>query len=108
MQGWITTIGATFFGVGSALFSWLLLRGRMVPVPLAWLGVFASVLLVVSLPLQLAGILRGPVTQLLWLPMLAFEVPLGLWLLVQGVGALPAFIAPGNATASAHDITAAL
>ncbi|HXU43993.1 MAG TPA: DUF4386 domain-containing protein, partial [Thermoanaerobaculia bacterium] len=30
--------GATFFAVGSTLFSYLLLRGRMIPVPLAWLG----------------------------------------------------------------------
>lgn len=87
VQGWNTTIGATFFAVGSTLFSWLLLRGRMIPVPLAWLGVFASVLLVVGLPLQLAGLLRGPIAQLMWLPMLAFEVPLGLWLLLKGVGA---------------------
>jgi hypothetical protein len=82
-------VGATFFAVGSTLFSFLLLRGRMVPVPLAWLGVAASVLLVVGLPLQLAAVLRGPVTQLMWIPMAAFEIPLGLWLLIKGV-ALPA------------------
>ncbi len=76
---------ATFFAVGSALFAWLLLRGRMIPVPLAWLGVIASALLVGALPLQQAGFLSGPVTALLWLPMLAFEVPLGLWLIVKGV-----------------------
>ena len=35
-----------FFAVGSLLFSWLLLRGRMIPVGLAWLGVIASALLV--------------------------------------------------------------
>src|SRR4249919_2643431 len=35
--------GEIFFAVGSALFSWLLLRGRMIPVGLAWLGVVASV-----------------------------------------------------------------
>jgi len=80
---------ATFFAVGSTLFSYLLLRGRMIPVPLAWLGVIASVLLVVGLPLQLAGFLHGPVTSLMWLPMLAFEVPLALWLLIRGV-AIPA------------------
>ncbi len=80
---------ATFFAVGSTLFSYLLLRGRMIPIPLAWLGVVASVLLVVGLPLQLAGFLRGPVTSLMWLPMLAFEVPLALWLLIKGV-AIPA------------------
>ena len=32
-------------------YTWLLLRGRTVPVPLAWLGALASVLLVVALPL---------------------------------------------------------
>jgi Domain of unknown function (DUF4386) len=77
-------VGATFFAVGSTLFSWLLLRGRMIPAALAWLGVAASVLLVVGLPLQLAGFLRGPVTQLMWLPMAAFEIPLGLWWLIKG------------------------
>ena len=78
---------ATFFAVGSLAFAFLLLRGRMVPVPLAWLGVVASVLLVVGLPLRLAGWLDGPITSLIWLPMLAFEVPLGLWLLIKGVAA---------------------
>jgi len=77
-------VAATFFAVGSTAFCWLLLRGRMIPVPLAWLGVVASVLLVVALPLELAGVLRGAVTQLIWLPMAAFEIPLGFWWLIKG------------------------
>lgn len=72
---------ATFFAVGSMAFTYLFLRGRMIPAPLAWLGVGASALLVIALPLQLAGWLRGAITSLIWLPMLAFEVPLGVWLL---------------------------
>jgi hypothetical protein len=76
---------ATFFAVGSLVFSWLFLRGRMIPMTLAWLGVIASALLVVTLPLQLAGFLHGLITQLQWLPMLAFEVPLAVWLMVKGV-----------------------
>jgi hypothetical protein len=80
---------ATFFAVGSTAFAYLLLRGRMIPVPLAWLGVVASALLVVGLPLQLAGWVYGPITSVMWLPMLAFEVPLGLWLLARGVAAHP-------------------
>jgi hypothetical protein len=88
LQGSVA-LTATFFAVGSTLFSYLLLRGRMIPIPLAWLGVVASVLLVVSLPLQLAGFLHGRLTSLQWLPMLAFEVPLALWLLIKGV-AVPA------------------
>ena len=78
-------IGAPFFAVGSMIFSWLLLRGRMVPIPLAWLGVLASVLLVVGLPLQIAGFLKGPMTGYMWLPMVAFQIPLGFWLLIKGV-----------------------
>ncbi len=80
-----TLIAATCFAVGSTLYSYLFLRARSIPVSLAWLGVLASVLLVVALPLQLAGFLRGPVTYLVWIPMAVFEVTLGLWLLIKGV-----------------------
>ena len=78
-------VSALFFAVGSTLFSWLLLRGRAIPIALARLGVLASVLLVVGLPLQLADVLHGPLTQLMWIPMAAFEIPLGFWLLLKGV-----------------------
>jgi hypothetical protein len=89
LPGWNSTIGATFFAVGSTLFAYLLLRGRMVPVALAWLGVLASILIVAGLPLQLVGILPDLITQLMWLPMLAFEVLLGLWLIIKGVAMPP-------------------
>src|SRR5918998_814257 len=46
VQVWGVIIGASFFAVGSTVFSWLLLRGRMIPTPLAWLGVAGSALLV--------------------------------------------------------------
>ena len=78
-------VTATFFAVGSTLFSYLLLRGRMIPMALAWLGVAASVLLAIGLPLQAAGFLSGPIAFVMWLPMLAFEVPLGLWFIIKGV-----------------------
>lgn len=78
-------IGAPFFAAGSLIFSFLLLRGRMIPSWLAWLGIIASALVVVASPLQIAGFIKGPFTSLMWLPMLAFEVPLGLWLLIKGV-----------------------
>jgi hypothetical protein len=87
VRDWNTTIGATFFAVGSTLFSYLLLRGRAIPTSLAWLGVIASALLVVGLPLQLAGFLRGPVTLFMWLPVAVFELTLGPWLLIKGVAA---------------------
>jgi hypothetical protein len=87
--GLFANIAATAFAIGSTLYSYLFLRARSIPVPLAWLGVLASVLLVVALPLKLADFLRGPVTFFVWLPMLVFEVALALWLLIKGV-AMPA------------------
>ncbi len=92
--------GAIFFAVGSLLFSWLLLRGRMIPVILAGLGVLASALLVVILPLQLAGLFGGAttwsssVTWLVWFPMLVFEVALALWLIIKGVAQPISNVAP--------------
>src|SRR5207245_2678767 len=75
-----------FFAVGSTIFSYLLLRGRMVPVSIAWLGVFASGLLVAGLSLQLAGFPTGPLTGYYqWLPALVFQIVLALWLLIKGV-----------------------
>jgi hypothetical protein len=86
MPGPSVPIGAIFFAVGSTIFSYLLLRGRMVPVPITWLGVFASGLLAVVLPLQLAGFSTGPLTGYYqWLPALVFQVVLALWLLIKGV-----------------------
>ena len=86
MPGPSVPLGAIFFAVGSTIFSYLLLRGRMVPVSIAWLGVFASGLLAVALPLQLAGFSTGPLTGYYqWLPALVFQVVLALWLLIKGV-----------------------
>jgi hypothetical protein len=86
MPGPSVPIGAIFFAVGSLIFSYLLLRGRIVPVSIAWLGVVASGLLAVGLPLQLAGFYTGPLTGYTqWLPALVFQVVLALWLLIKGV-----------------------
>jgi hypothetical protein len=82
--GWQTLTCAILFAVGSTIFSYLFLRGRMIPVSLAWIGVAASVLLVAGLPLTLAGFLTGPMTQLMWIPMALFEVALALWLIIKG------------------------
>lgn len=82
---------AIFFAVGSLLFSWLLLRGKLIPAALAQLGVIASFLLVLLLPAQLAGLFGGAmswgssITWLVWLPMLIFEVVLAFWLMIKGV-----------------------
>lgn len=83
--------GAIYFAVGSTLFCWLLLQGRMIPVALAWLGVAASALLVMLLVLNTAGFFghgtnwSSSVTWLTWLPMLVFELTFAVWLIVKGV-----------------------
>ena len=83
--------GAIFFAVGSTLFSWLFLRGRMIPIALAWFGVVASIVLAAILVVQRAGLFAvatnwfSSATWLVWFPMLIFEVTLALWLIVKGV-----------------------
>jgi Domain of unknown function (DUF4386) len=83
--------GVIYHAVGSTLFSWLLLRGRMIPVALARLGVLSSGAMVIVLSLQRAGLLAGlttwssSITWFIWLPVLVFEVTLALWLLTKGV-----------------------
>lgn len=79
------SIGGFLFAVGSTMFCWLLVRGRLIPIALAWLGLAASLLLVIALPLQLGRVLTGPYTMLIWIPMAAFEIPAGTWLLIKGV-----------------------
>jgi hypothetical protein len=84
-------MGAIFFAVGSTIFCWLLLRGRLIPAVLAWLGVAASGLLVVLLLLQRAGLAgsgtnwASSLTWVVWFPLLIFEVTFGIWLIVKGV-----------------------
>jgi hypothetical protein len=99
--GGYTLVGATCFAVGSTLYSYLFLRARNVPALLAWLGVLASVLLVVGLPLQLAGFLSGPATNFMWIPMAVFEVTFAVWLLIKGIATPIRRISPnpGDVTA---------
>lgn len=79
------TASAALFAVGSTLFCWLLVRGRMIPVALAWFGVLSSVIVAVCFPLQLAGFLDGPFTTFMWYPVLLFEIVFAVWLIVKGV-----------------------
>jgi hypothetical protein len=85
MSAWNGLVCAVLFALGSTLFCWLFVRGRLTPMPLAWLGLGASLLLVVALPLQIAGVVGGLAASLVWLPMAAFEIPLGFWLIFRGV-----------------------
>jgi hypothetical protein len=84
LSAWKVLICAILFAVGSTVFSYLFLRGRIVPRPLAWLGMVGSALLVALLPAQLAGFIIGPITQIIWIPVAIFEIVLAFWLIVKG------------------------
>ena len=86
VAAWSTNVGAAFLAVGSTIFAYLLLRGRLIPVPLAALGVAASLILVVAVPAETAASQRTVVggALVLWLPMFVFEICTGAWLLVRG------------------------
>ena len=83
-------MGEIYSAIGTTLFSWLLLRGRLIPVALAWFGVLASGLLVIIL-LSWRGLFGGPMTwsdPITWfvhLPLLVFELGLASRLLIKGV-----------------------
>jgi hypothetical protein len=87
LEGQVSGVAAIFFSVGSVLFAWLLLRGRMIPAPLAWLGVVASAAAVVVLPLEFVDLFPGRWIWYVWLPLAAYEIPLALWLLFKGAAA---------------------
>ena len=84
IRSWNPVLTAIPFAFGSTLFAWLFVRARSIPRWLAWTGVVASVLLVVVLPLQLAGWVSGPVTAYVWAPMALFEIVLAVWLIAKG------------------------
>ncbi|HMH96010.1 MAG TPA: DUF4386 domain-containing protein [Bradyrhizobium sp.] len=88
--GWSTTVGATAFAVGSTIFAYLFLRARSIPVWLAWVGLAGSLLMVVILPLEGIGLIKGAITAMAWAPLFVFEVTLGFWLMIKGVSPRPA------------------
>lgn len=81
---------ALFFAVASTIFAWLFLRGRMIPSWLARFGVVVSILLVLLLFIQRAGVyastfsMKSPISWIVWFPMLIFEVTLAFWLMIKG------------------------
>jgi hypothetical protein len=80
--------GFFFLGLGSTLFSWLWWRSRWVPRAIAGWGIFASLVMALgSLALIVAPELRPAIGMAYMGPMGVYELGLGLWLLVRGIGA---------------------
>ena len=78
-------IGFVFLGLGSAVFAYLLLRARYIPVVLAGWGVFASLLLAIYNLLII--VFPEAVETFMYVvlaPMGLYEIPLGFWLLIKG------------------------
>jgi Domain of unknown function (DUF4386) len=86
---WTGEIAAICFALGSTIFCWLFLRARSIPAWLSWLGIAASLLLVVALPVNLAGALPKSLAWPIWMPMLVFELTFAVWLLIKGVRSSP-------------------
>jgi hypothetical protein len=81
---WTTTLAAAFFAVGSTLFCWLLLRARIIPLPLGILGFAGSLIIAVGLPLQLAGYLTAAMMRPMWVPIALFEITVAFWFIIKG------------------------
>ena len=73
------------FVVGGSLFAYLLLAGHLIPRWIAWTGVITIGLQLICVTLNVAAILPGRVVNLLWFPILLYEVPLGVFLIRKGV-----------------------
>ena len=93
-------VALLFFGLGSTTYLYLLVRSRYVPRPIALLGLAGSALTVLFVlarmlfpawePAAIAAVRALPAVPLallamIFVPILAFEVILGTWLLVKGV-----------------------
>jgi hypothetical protein len=85
MGSWQVNSAATLFAVGSTVFCYLLLRGRMIPTLLAWIGVIGSAIVAIGVPLESVGILRGSPAQLMFIPIAIFEITVAFWFIIKGV-----------------------
>ncbi len=83
--GWQTSSAGILFAVGSTAFCYLLLRGRMIPAVLAWIGLVGSAIVAVGQPLEAVSILRGSPAQLMWIPIAVFEITVAVWFIIKGV-----------------------
>ncbi len=92
---WGTLVAASFFAVGSTFFCYLLFRGRIVPAPLAALGLVGSFILAVGLPAEMGGYFAGSLTDLMWLPVAGFEIIVAFWLIIKGA-AIPRVAKPAS------------
>jgi hypothetical protein len=86
MYGIGLSVGFVFLGLGSAVFSYVWLKSGYIPRSLAYLGIFASLLLtIMTLVTMLFPAVWARIGMAYMMPMGLFEVSLGLWLLFKGL-----------------------
>jgi hypothetical protein len=73
------------FVVGGFIFAYLFLHGRLIPRWLAWIGVAAVGAQMICVPLHIASFIPGSIVDRLWMLIMVYEIPLGLWLIIRGV-----------------------
>ena len=78
------TVAGSFFAVGSTCFCYLLYRGRLIPQWLAITGLVGSALMVIVVPLEMAGLAGGGPINFTWVPVGIFEVVVAVWFLIKG------------------------
>lgn len=96
-------IGINFFlGVNTALYSSVLYRARLVPRPLATLGLVAAASVTLAGVLALFGVIAqtGVWGILLALPIFAYEMSLAVWLITKGFSNAEALFEAEGARAS--------
>jgi hypothetical protein len=79
-----TSLGSWCVSLGSTGFAVALLRGRIIPRWLAWVGVVGSVMLVIGLPLRLVGWLPSGIASAMWAPVAVFELTVAPWFIIKG------------------------
>ena len=73
------------FVVGGFLFACLFLRGRLIPRWLASIGVITIGMQLICVPLRIATLISASIVDRMWLAILLYEIPLGIWLIAKGV-----------------------
>lgn len=80
-------VGFVFLGLGSALFSYLWFKSKYIPGALAALGVFSSLLLATcNFAFIIFPGLEKTISMGYMAPMGVFEITMGFWLLLKGLG----------------------
>lgn len=87
-QGLGMSVAFVLLGIGSSIFSYLLLKSAYVPKAIAVWGIFASLLLALGTLIVIVFPAAGAAVGMAYMaPMGIYEVGLGFWLVARGIGA---------------------